>query len=556
MAQAPGQGLASLARGFNQLSNAQKVGLLAGIAAVIALAAVALLWVRTPEYRVLYSNLSDKDGGEVLASLGTLNIPYRMADGGTAILVPSGMVYDTRLRLATQGLPKGSAVGFELMEAQKFGISQFAEQVNYQRALAGELSRTIQALAPVQSARVHLAIPRPTVFVREQLKPSASVLVSLYAGRSLDEAQVTAIQHLVASSVPELMARSVTVVDQVGNLLTGTSEGVQQAGGLDASQLKYVHAIEAAYVTRIENILQPIVGRENVRAQVAANLDFSWAEQTSETFRPNPGAQEQTLRSQQTVETTSSNPVAPSGVPGALSNQPPGAANAPLTSPSAAPATSTSTSTTPSQASTNSHRENTVNYEVDKTIRHTKNELGAIKRLSVAVVVNQRRTTDKDGKIVVVARTEAEMTQINELVREAMGFSKDRGDTLNVVSTSFDAPQAEVLTASQFRWQDWITPANLVEAGKYLLGAIVVLYLWFGFLRPTLRDLMQAGRREEPTLSGMEGIGTPPGGAIPPAGAGARAPGYDADLQAVQDIARTDPRIVANVVRDWVAGNE
>ncbi|MEO8629126.1 MAG: flagellar basal-body MS-ring/collar protein FliF [Betaproteobacteria bacterium] len=554
MAQAPGERLTSLARGFNQLSNAQKVGLLAGIAAVIALATVALLWVRTPEYRVLYSNLADKDGGEVLASLTTLNIPYRMADGGTAILVPAGMVYDTRLRLATQGLPKGSAVGFELMEAQKFGISQFAEQVNYQRALAGELSRTIQALASVQSARVHLAIPRPTVFVREQLKPSASVLVTLYAGRSLDEAQVTAIQHLVASSVPELMARSVTVVDQVGNLLTGTSEGVQQAGGLDASQLKYVHAIEAAFVTRIENILQPIVGRENVRAQVAANLDFSWSEQTSETFRPNPGAQEQSLRSQQTVETTSSTPVAPSGVPGALSNQPPGAANAPLTSPSAAP--TTSTSKTPTPASTNSHRENTVNYELDKTIRHTKNELGAIKRLSVAVVVNQRRTNDKDGKIVFVPRTEAELSQINELVREAMGFSKDRGDTLNVVSTSFDAPQAEAVTGSQFRWQDWITPANLVEAGKYLLGAIVVLYLWFGFLRPTLRDLMQAGLREEPTLSGMEGIGIPPGGAISPAPVRPQGPGYDADLQAVQDIARTDPRIVANVVRDWVAGNE
>jgi flagellar M-ring protein FliF len=543
MAQAPAQNLSDLARGFSQLSNAQKIGLLAGIAAVIALAVVAFLWARTPEYRVLYSNLSDRDGGDVIAALSAQNIPYRIAEGGTAILVPGPLVYDTRLKLAGQGLPKGGAVGFELMETQKFGVSQFAEQVNFQRALAGELSRTIQSMSPVQSARVHLAIPRPSVFVRDQPRPSASVLVSLYPGRRLEESQVGAIQHLVASSVPELMPRGVTVVDQAGNLLSVTAES-GSAGGLDATQLKYLHTLEAAYAARIENILQPIVGRENVRAQVAASLDFSQAEQTSETFRPNPNAQEQSLRSQQTIETTSSNPTGPSGVPGALSNQPPGAASAPLTAPSGAqPGAGGAT-----PPATSSHRETTVNYELDKTIRHIRNEVGAVKRLAVAVVVNQRRSVDKDGKVTMTPLTDQEMTQIGDLVREAMGFNKERGDTVNVVNASFTQPEIEPATEARPIWRDWLTLANIIEWIKYAVIGIVILYLWFGFLRPTLRDLMQAGRIE-PVVTGVgEAIGAAPMAPAPaPVG-----PNLETDLQAARDLARQDPRIVANVVRDWV----
>jgi flagellar M-ring protein FliF len=551
MAQAPGQSISALARGFTQLSNAQKVGLLAGIAAVIAILAVVLLWARTPEYRVLYSNLSDRDGGEVLAALGAMNIPFQVADGGTAILVPAAQVYETRLKLASQGLPKGGAVGFELMEAQKFGVSQFAEQVNYQRALAGELSRTIQSLSSVASARVHLAIPRPSVFVREQPRPSASVLVGIYPGRSLDEAQVSAIQHLVASAVPELSARGVTVVDQAGNLLSGGGEGTP-LGGLDASQLKYLRAFESTYAARIESIVQPIVGRDNVRAQVAANLDFSQVEQTSETFRPNASAQDQTLRSQQTVETTSTNPAGPSGVPGALSNQPPGAASAPLTTPAGASAQLAAAST---PASTSSHRENTVNYEVDKTIRHVKNEMGTIKRLSVAVVVNHRRTLDREGKAGFAPRTEAEMVQIADLVRQAMGFSKERGDTLNVVNTPFNLPEPDAAAvAAPSVWSDWLerqlTPQGLSRWGGYALIAVVLLYAWFGLLTPTLRDLIRVGTRIEPTYA-------PGAGEAVIAAARTQAQtSYDADLRAVKDIARSDPRIVANVVKDWVGRNE
>jgi len=550
MAQAPGQRISALARGFNQLSNAQKVGLLAALAAVVALVAVVLLWARTPEYRVLYSNLSDRDGGEVLAALGSMNIPYQLADGGTAILVPAPQVYDTRLKLASQGLPKGGAVGFELMDTQKFGVSQFTQEVNYQRALAGELSRTIQSLSQVASARVHLAIPRPSVFVREQPRPSASVLVGIYPGRSLDEGQVSAIQHLVAAAVPELSARGVTVVDQAGNLLSGGGE-TTQAGGLDAAQIKYVRALESAYAARIESIVQPIVGRGNVRAQVAANLDFSQVEQTSETFKPNASTHEQTLRSQQTVETTSTNATGQGGIPPARSSRP-SADRGPLTASGA----SAQVGSGSAPAATSSYRENTVNYEVDKTVRHVKNEVGAIKRLSVAVVINHRRTVDKDGKASVAPRTEPEMVQIAELVRQAVGFSQERGDTVNVLNTPFNLPEADAVgLAAPSAWSDWLgrqlTPEGLFRWSVYAVIAGVLLYGWFGLLGPTVRELLRVGSRVEATRQAAAGEA-----AMAASGRGPTASGYESDLRAVRDMARQDPRIVANVVKDWVGRSE
>jgi len=288
-----------------------------------------------------------------------------------------------RLRLASQGLPKGSVVGFELMENQKLGTSQFLEQVNYQRALEGELTRSIQSLSAVQGARVHLAIPRPSVFTREQKNPSASVLVGLHPGRSLDKAQVNGIVHLISSSVPDLSVKNVTVLDQNGNLLSSAAEGKESAG-LDPSQLEFLRQVEQSFIKRIENILSPITGMENVRAQVAAELDFSQTEQTAETFKPNPAPAEAAIRSQQSNENNSGAGQAAGGVPGALSNQPPGTAAAPVTAPAA-------TAAAPAQPSGGgAHKESTVNYELDKTIKHVKSPVGNIKRLSVAVVVNHK----------------------------------------------------------------------------------------------------------------------------------------------------------------------
>ena len=320
-----------------QMSSQQKMGLMLAVSAIVALLAGGWMWTQAPEYKVLFSNISDRDGGAIIASLQQLNVPYKFADGGGAILVPANQVHDVRLKLAAQGLPKGGLVGFELMENQKFGTSQFLEQVNFQRALEGELARSIQALSAVSSARVHLAIPKQSVFVREQQKPSASVLLNLHPGRSLEPQQVNAIIHLISSSVPNLPVKNVTVVDQHGELLSKIDESGANTG-LDPGQLKYVQAMEQSYIKRIEAILGPIVGQENVRAQVAADIDFSQSEQTDEIYKPNQNPGDSAVRSQQTSESSSVGQTE-GGVPGALSNQPPEPATAPITTQPPRPAT-------------------------------------------------------------------------------------------------------------------------------------------------------------------------------------------------------------------------
>lgn len=302
---------------ISQLFAPQHLGTLLTAAAIIALAVGAWLWSQTPDYRVLYTNVSDHDGGDIVAALQQMNVPYRFAEGGGAILVPATHVHEARLRLASQGLPKGSLVGFELMENPKLGASQFLEQVNYQRALEGELARTIQSLSAVAGARVHLALTKPSVFVREQQKPSASVLLNLQPGRTLDALQVSAIVHLVSASVPDLPMKNVALIDQNGNLLTAEPTG-QNANALDATQLKYLHELETTYAQRIESILTPITGADNVRAQVTADVDFSQSERAEEIYKPNQNPTDAAVRSQQTSESNSPTPTTAGGVPGAL----------------------------------------------------------------------------------------------------------------------------------------------------------------------------------------------------------------------------------------------
>jgi flagellar M-ring protein FliF len=558
MAQAPGQSLTALARGFSNLGNTQKIGLLAAAAAIIAIVAVALLWARSPEYRVLYSNISERDGGEVLNALSQQNVPYKLGEGGSVILVPASQVYDLRLKLASQGLPKGGTVGFELMDSQKFGISQFAEQVNYQRALAGELARTIQSFASVQSARVHLAIPRPTVFVREAQQPSAAVLVSMYQGRLLEAAQVNAIQHLVASGVPEMSPRNVTVVDQAGNLLSSADAG-PTTSGLDAAQLKYLHDVESSYAARIENILKPIVSAENVRAQVTAVLDFDQVEQTSETFKPNPTPQDAAVRSHQSVETVTVNPQqGQSGAPGAIATRPPDSAGQPIAtvSPSSEKPAQEAGRRATARQPPNTHKENIISYEVDKTVRHTKVEVGTVKRLSAAVVVNYRREAGKEGKSAYKPLSEVELAQIDTLARDAMGFSKERGDTLNIVNAPFSGePVPSATPAVPTGWDAWVddiaSPAGVRKVVTYLVPTALIAFLLFGLVLPVVRNLKRAGQM---ALAGS-GVSVP----APPSATGyapAREANFEADLKAVTDLARQQPHIVANVVKDWVGRDE
>lgn len=522
----------------------QIVALMLAAATAVALAVGAWMWSQAPDYRVLFSNVNDRDGGAIIASLTQMNVPYKFADGGGAILVPATHVHEARLRLASQGLPKGSLVGFELMETPKLGTSQFLELVNYQRALEGELARSIQSVSAVGGARVHLAIPKPSVFMREQQKPSASVLVNLNAGRTLEPGQVSAIVHLVSSSVPDLLVKNVTVIDQNGNLLSAQTDSLLQTG-LDPGQLKYIKTLERDYAQRIESIVLPVVGNDNVHAQVAADIDFSQTEQAEEVYRPNQGAAAAAIRSQTSSESISGAGGAQNGgVPGALSNQPPAPASAPINGqPAAAGAT---TATSPSANASNTNKNSAVNYEVDKSLKHIRHSIGNIKRLSVAVVVNYRKVTSRDGKVSYKPRSEDDMAQIIKLVREAMGYTEARGDTITVAHTAFTVAEVEALESEPF-WKQPGTWALALQIGKNLLIAGVVLFLFFKVLRPMFRSAMTPPASEIQALA----AGAPGSASGIPGGAS-----YQSNLDSAKQLARQEPKLVANIVRSWVAGDE
>ncbi|AYH43100.1 flagellar basal-body MS-ring/collar protein FliF [Azoarcus sp. DN11] len=526
---------------FNELSQRQKLA--AGVAAAIAIALLVgvWLWSRVPDYAVLFSNFEERDGGAIVAALQQQNVPYKFSPAGNAILIPSAMVHDVRLRLAAQGLPKGGLVGFELMENQKLGVSQFHEQVNFQRALEGELARTIQSIASVASARVHLAIPKQSGFLRDEQKPTASVLVNLHPGRAMDAAQVAGIVHLVASSVPQLTSDHVSVIDQNGTLLTNRPDPLRNAG-LDPTQLSYVREIESGYIRRIETILTPIVGPDNFKAQVTADVDFNQVEATAETFKPNPSP-DQAIRSQQINEQGMREPAA-QGVPGALSNQPPVPATAPITSPPVAAGAAPGGSATP----VSGNRAATINYELDRTIQHTKQALGQVKRLSVAVVVNHRSETLPNGETRAAAMSDDELARITSLVREAMGFSQARGDSLNVSSAPFAAGHTE----SQAPLPVWKDP-EMVDLGKEVLKYVVILValavVYFGVVRPLLRTVAPPAPRAEPDEGEEEG-------AVVSLSHAAPVSSFDEKLARAKELAVSDPRVVANLIKEWMGVNE
>jgi flagellar M-ring protein FliF len=525
-----------------------------GGAVAVALAVVTAIWLwsSAPDYKVLFSNFSDRDGGAITASLDQMGVKYKFSEGGTAILIPAEQVPSVRLKLAAQGLPRAGNVGFELLENQKLGTSQFVEQVNYQRSLEGELANSIQAVSAVASARVHLALPKPSVFVREQQKPTASVLLNLQPGRTLDQAQVSAIVHLVASSVPELPASNVTVVDQNGNLLSDTSaKGGKQ---LDPNQLKYVEALQQNIVKQVESIIAPIVGQNNVRAEATAEVDFAQVDTAAEMYKPNSPPEPQAIRSQQTSESSGPGSANPSGIPGALSNQPPGVATAPIEG--GAPAANA-----PGATTAPTRKDATTNYEVDKTLRFEQKPMGGIKRLTVGVVVNYRRSTDpKTGKLLIKPLTPAEVTQINELVKQAMGYNQARGDTLNVANAPFDGIDKPAEQALDW-WKD---PNNLPlakDVAKYLFIALVLAFLWYRILRPLMKPVMKQFDKAvemppEPEPEEPEPEPEPDheeiARVVREAEEQKQVIVYKSNLEMAKTLAQNDPRIVANVIKEWL----
>lgn len=516
-------------------------------ALVVAGLVAALMFSRQPDYRVLFSNLSDKDGGAIVAQLASMNVPYKYTEGGGAIMIPADRIHDVRLKLATQGLPKGAVSGFEIMENSKFGITQFQERVNYQRALEGELTRSIMGLAAVQNARVHLALPNQNGFFREQQKPSASVLLTLYPGRMLDRTQIAGIVHLIASSVPEMLPSAVSVLDDSGKLLSQAPNPDESP--VDIQQLMYQQQLEKQYTQRILDILEPVVGKGNVKAQVTAELDFSRSESTSEIHAPNQGQAPSAVRSQQVLEAIGEKePVPPTGVPGAVSNQPPQTAAAPINGAApvlqAANAENSNILTIPG-----SKRESVTNYEVDKTIKVTRSSTGTIKRMTAAVVVNYLPGATAEGTVVPQALTEAQQAQMLALVRETIGYNAERGDSVNLMNAQFQQDTGR-LASDLPLWQQPETIA-LAKSVMWPVGLVLAaLILALGVVRPILKarkkkeqaqlDLLAADEIERPALAAP----LKPGEPTP----------EELRLQQARALAKQNPIAVANIVKTWVNG--
>ena len=474
----------SLRERFLALNTNQRLFMGLGFAGlVLALGVVFSAGKSNQDYRVLFANVNEGDGAAIISALQQMNVPYQFTEGGGAITVPQALVYETRLKLAGQGLPKAGNVGFELLENQKFGTSQFVERVNYLRGLEGELARSVSSLGQVKSARVHLAVPKPSAFVREQERPTASVIVTLHPGRVIDGAQIAAIARLVSSAVPGMRAQEVSIMDTEGGIVS--TSAVRQ-DGLDASQLKYTAELEAALNRRVAAILEPLAGKDGFRAQVSVDLDFDERERTSETFGKN-SPPNQAIRSQLSIE-SSGGKSGSGGVPGSLTNQPQDPAKAPITTEAkgenlrAPGSVETGTSNADDGSSRN---EKTVNFEVDRAIERIKSSRGQLRRVSAAVVLDYKYEKGaKANSTRSTPYTPQEIQQINGLVKDAIGFVQRRGDTVSVANLPFSAEPTPVPEeTSQF------SPDLISQIVRYLAITLGLLFAYFAIARPLLRPV-------------------------------------------------------------------
>ncbi|HEX4937183.1 MAG TPA: flagellar basal-body MS-ring/collar protein FliF [Candidatus Kapabacteria bacterium] len=546
--------------GLGSLSVLKQVGLMVGVAASIALGFWVVLWTQEPDFRPLYTDISHLEASQVADLLQQEEIRFKVDTNSGMLLVESDRINDARMKLAQEGFPAGTAMGYELLDKeQAFGTSQFMEKTRYQRSIEGELAKTVSSMNRVRGARVHLAMPKRSVFINDNRKPSASVFVELYPGQTLDRMQVLAIVQLVASSIPELDEKSVTVVDQRGQLLSDNETDGELA--LAAKQFDYGKKLEDKYRERIAGILEPVVGPEGFKVQVSADIDFNQTEQTSEYFNPDLPA----VRSEQTMNEVVGAGGAVAGIPGALSNQPPGAVTVPETA--AAPGAAGAQQ---SQAASNgnSRQQSTRNFELDRTISHTRHQVGGVKRLTVAVVLDDRQVqvTGADNKIETKRQplTDAELERIRVLVRDAIGFSAARGDSVSVINQAFHTLQPEAvldIPPTPMWEQPWFW--DLAKRGA---GFLLVIFLIFGVFRPILKRLAESGKEEslaalESQLGGslgLEGMQTAGGPEVTLTGtSNPLLPGpnasYEQHVDAVKTLVAEDPRRVAQVVKTWIA---
>ena len=533
--------------GFNRLNLLRQIGLMVGLAASVALGLAVVLWAQEPNYQPVVGDLSSYNPQDVTSILDNSGIDYKMDPRTGALLVPSEQVYDARLKLAAEGVTDRQTMGYELLDQERgLGTSQFMETISYRRGLEGELARTVASMRGVRNARVHLAIPERSVFVRDARDPSASVFLEVFAGRRPEQEQINAIVNLVAGSVPMMSKEHVTVVDQNGNLLTGKES--QSTADQMADQYEYTAKVEERLTRRVASLIAPIVGDGRYRAEVSADLDFSSVEQAEEMFNP----EQQAVRSEREL-TEQRAAGAQGGIPGALANQPPADATVPE---QAAGADGGEAAPQP----VNVRRESTRNYEMDRTVSYRRQELGRVKRVTVALAVDDMKVVDpQTGEVSYEPWPEQELQRLSMLVRDAVGYSAARGDSVTVMNTAFAPEEAVEFEAPAFWEQPWFW-----DLMKQVLAGLVILVLVLGLLRPTLKSLSGGGQRERGLDSGSGGgyggLDDIEGGdelrkamsaqddlLVPGA-----TDGYDRQLNALKGLIAEDPARVAQVMRQWV----
>jgi flagellar M-ring protein FliF len=568
----------SFLENLSDMSVLRQLGLLVGLAASVAIGFAVVLWSQQPDYRPLYGSLEGMDASQVVEVLSASGIDYTVEPTSGALLVKADDLARARMRLAAAGVaPTDNSVGFEILDREQgLGTSQFMEATRYRRGLEGELARTVSSLNNVKAARVHLAMPKASVFVRDERKPSASVLVELYPGRALEPSQVMAIVNLVATSVPELDKGQVTVVDQKGNLLSDQQELSELT--MAGKQFDYSRRMESLLTQRVHNILQPVLGTGRYKAEVAADVDFSAVESTSEMFNPDQPA----LRSEQQVNEQRHSSLPPQGVPGALSNQPPGPAAAPeQAAAAAAPAGPVAAGQPLVDANgqqimdpatgqpmlapypADKREQSTRNFELDRSISYTKQQQGRLRRLSVAVVVDdQVRVDPATGETSRVPWSADDLARFTRLVQDSVGFDASRGDSVSVINTAFTASLGEEIPDIPFYTQPWFW-----DIVKQVLGVLFILLLVFGVLRPVLNNITGGGKGKELAggdvelgeMAGLDGelsedrvsLGGPQSILLP-----SPSEGYDAQLNAIKSLVAEDPGRVAQVVKEWINADE
>ena len=571
-------GLAFL-ENLSEMSMLRQIGLLVGLAASVAIGFAVVLWSQQPDYKPLLGNLAGMDSNQVMEALNAADIAYTVEPNSGALLVKSEDLGRARMKMAAAGITASDGnVGFELLDKeQPLGTSQFMEAANYRRSLEGELARTISSLNNIKGARVHLAIPKSSVFVRDERKPTASVLVELYPGRSLEPSQVMAIVNLVATSVPELTKSQVTVVDQKGNLLSDQQELSELT--MAGKQFDYTRRMETLFTQRVHNILQPVLGTGRYKAEVSADVDFSSVESTSEMFNPDQPA----LRSEQQVNEQRQSSLPPQGVPGALSNQPPGPAAAPQQAAGAAAPAGPIAAGQPlvdangqqimdpatgqpmlAPYPADKREQSTRNFELDRSISYTRQQQGRLRRLSVAVVVDdQLRVDPATGESSRVPWTADDLARFTRLVQDSVGFDASRGDSVSVINTAFTTSLGEEIPDIPFYTQPWFW-----DIVKQVLGVLFILVLVFGVLRPVLNNITGGGKGKELAgagdvelgeMAGLDGglsddrvsLGGPQSIMLP-----SPSEGYDAQLNAIKSLVAEDPGRVAQVVKEWINADE